>query len=366
MVIGFLVAISVSAAPRPYAHQLLHDQCLVFAAEPKNPWALAHGITGLGANFVAADGRKASVVMVHDFLRRNQSADGGTPVGAPYGFERYATDGTPIEPHTNLIAKTLVLAKVPLSTSFDTAWGGKVTLLDLVASVKAGYQHVAASEDYWRDVGWSLDLLSHVLTPQKATFVNGRGTTIDFNEVMNDAMAELEKETIELKSGITNHLPLVPKRKQGLYAHSCGGLHFVQAVFGWARYPEVRKKWGPRLDQQIDILFYRLESERQQYDAALAQGGDQYKLQVLTQMVKFYGHFLETTGRLREELKWRPTAAQLQSVAKAKAYLSDATHQLEALKAFESMPAIKQKQPQIYLDLIGDACHATHGWDLWP
>ena len=366
MLMGIMLALATSAAPaRPYAHQVVHDQCLIFAADPKNPWALAHGITGLGANFVAADGRKASVVVMKDFLQRNLLPDGGPGVGAPFGFARYAKDGTPVEPHTNLQAKTLVLAGVPLSTSYDTTWG-KVSLAELVESVKKSYRHVPQSVEYWHDVGWTLDLFSHVMTPSKATFVNGAGETIDLNKVMDDALSELEIETRDLSDAIAKGTAMVPKRKQGLYGHPCGGLHFVQAVFGWARFPEVRKKWGPRLDAQIAVFFYRLDSERQQYDAALEQGGNQYQLQVLTQMLKFYGHFLETAGRLKTENQLKPTKEQTQSVAKAKAYLDQAVRKLEAANAFTTMEAIKKSQPQIYLDLIGDACHATHGWDLWP
>jgi hypothetical protein len=334
----------------------------MFAADVRNPWALAHGITGLGANFVAADGRKASEVMVHDFLARNVLSDGGAGVGARVGFVKYLADGTPVEPHPNLITKTLVLAGVPRSTRFSTSWG-TVTLQQLVDEVKASFRHVPASAEYWKDVAWTLDALSQVLSPRAATF-----GSVDFNAVMDDALTELERATADLEAGLKSGAAMVPKRKQGLYAHSCGGLHFVQAVLGWARHPEIRKRWGSRVDRQIAVLFYRLESERQQYDAALVQGGAQYKLQVLTQMVKFYGHFLETTARLKTDLKWVPDESQKQAIAKAKALLDHAVRQLDTDKALtnEGMAQIKKTQPQIYLDLIGDACHATHGWDGWP
>jgi hypothetical protein len=368
VLLNALLSLSLAAAPaaaRPYAAQALHDQCLMFAADPKNPWALAHGITALGANFVAADGRKASDVMVHDFLMKNTLPDGGGGPGPHFGFLKYAPDGTPIEPHSNLITKTLLLAGLPLTEKFPASWG-PVTLQQLVDEMQRGYRHVPQSEEYWKDVAWTLDALAQVHDPKHATFKDGDDHEIDFNKVMDDAMAELERETTDLNEGLTKHFPMVPKRKQGLYAHSCGGLHFVQAVLGWARNPEVRKKWGPRVDRQIAILFYRLESERQQYDAALQAGGAQYKLQILTQMVKFYGHFLETTARLKTDLSWKPDAAQVQAVAKAKAYLDNAVRQLDAEKAFSKMDEIKKKQPQVYLDLIGDSCHAVHGWDGWP
>src|SRR5689334_16959401 len=100
---ALLLAVLLSAARQP-SHEALHTQCLLYAAEPKNPWALAHGICGLGKNFAASDGRRAADVIVHDFLQK-----GDDPKAAAYGFLLYGKDGTPIEPHPNLNTKTLVL-----------------------------------------------------------------------------------------------------------------------------------------------------------------------------------------------------------------------------------------------------------------
>lgn len=298
-----------------------------------------------------------------DFLKRNSAFDGGPATGSPFGFARYAADGTPVEPHTNLLVKTLVLGGDKAATKYPTAWG-TVTLGELIASVKLGFRHVPENEDYWRDAAWTLDLLSNVLKPSAAKFKNSEGKELDLNAVMNDALTYLETSQTDLKLGLDRGLPQVDKRKQGIYSHSCGGLHLVQAVLGWARFPEVKKAWGKRLDSQLAILFYRLESERRQYDAVLQQA-PQYRLQILTQMLKFYGHFLETTARYKDEAGWKPTVAQRQQVEKAKALLDATLRELEADKTFSKMAALKKSSPQIYLDLIGDACHASHGWEGW-
>lgn len=340
--------------------QRLRQHCLIFAADPKNPWALAHGVTALGRSFVAADGRRAVDVMVGDFLKKENP-----DAGSPFGFDRFGAEGVPVEPHTNLITKTLVLANVPPQTKFRTSFG-KVGLRELVESAKWGFRHTPSSEDYWRDAAWTLDLLGSVLGPgKKALFQNGAGQTVDFDGVMDDALEYLEKVQADLANGMERGLGQVDKRKQGIYAHTCGGLHFVQAVDQWARFPDVRKKWGARLDKQVEVLFYRLGSETRQYEAALVQA-PQFKLQLLTQELKFYGHFLETVGRLKKELRYPFTESQLRDVARARAYLDHAVRQLDEVHAFETMDALRRNQPQIYLDLIGDSCHAAHGWDLWP
>lgn len=363
-----LSLLAASPAKKPHAEEVLRAHCLVWAADPKNPWALAHGAKLFGPSYLASDGRRASEVILHDYLLRNQYPDGGAGPGAPMGFLRYDADGVPVEPHTNLNAESLVVdAKVPLNERFKTMWG-EVTLNQLVDASKLGFRHVPGNPKYWADVGWTLSLFAATQKPG-TKWKTAEGAEISLDTVFDDALTELENETTELSDGLAKNLPQVPKRKQGVYAHSCGGLHFVQGVLAWAKHPAVKKKWGARIDKQVAIHFYRLESERVQYDAAYQQalaGMPQFKLPVLVQMVKFYGHWLETVGHFKQTFGWKPNAAQKQAINKAKAYLDMAVRALEDAKAFDSMPQLQKSQPQLYLDLIGDSCHAAHGLEAWP
>lgn len=366
-----MVSLAVAASPAPsrsHSADVLRTHCLLWAADPSNPWALAHGVKTLGPAFLASDGRKAVDVMVHDFLLRNTLPDGGPGPGAPYGYLRYAADGTPIEPHTNLNTKAMVAdVRMPLSTRMPAAWG-PVTLQQMVDSAKLGFRHSPQVPEYWRDVGWTLGVFAVTEKPG-ATWKTSDGQTINLDRVFDDALAELEKETADLAAGLAQHLPQVDKRKQGVYAHSCGGLHFVQGVLAWARHPAVKKRWGARLDAQIAIHFYRLESERRQYEAAYQQALQsmpQFKLPVLIQMVKFYGHWLETVAHFRDDFAFKPTEAQKQDLNRAKAFLDIAVRALEESKALETMEQLKKTQKQSYLDLIGDSCHAAHGLEAFP
>src|SRR5439155_21936375 len=134
------------------------------AADVHDPWALAHGVTALGANFVAADGRRAVDVMVDDYLRKNPS-----DAGMPLGYETFASDGTPIEPHPNLFTNTLVNAGVPPSARFRTR-AGDVTLEQIVRGIEKGFHHAPASEYYGREAECALDVLSQTHKPGKSTF----------------------------------------------------------------------------------------------------------------------------------------------------------------------------------------------------
>src|SRR5512140_622150 len=112
-------------APSSTAEQL-RALCRTQGANPRNPWALAHGITLEGRGFRASNGRLAAEVIVSDFLRRDETAG-----GRGLYFEPFTADGTPVEPHPALQVKTLVLAGFPLSRKFQAAWG-PVTLGALV------------------------------------------------------------------------------------------------------------------------------------------------------------------------------------------------------------------------------------------
>ncbi|NPC68411.1 hypothetical protein HPP05_01450 [Corallococcus exiguus] len=356
-----LLGLGLSAAPppspaAPSASAVLHAQCRTHGAAPSRPWALAHGMDLDGKAFRARDGRAASDAIVAGFLHRDAPDAGGT---ARYFFDAFTPDGTPVEPHPALQVKTFLLAGYPRSHAFPTAWG-KVTLRELVASLQHDFRPALAASP---DGAWALDALSHVLEPG-GSFVNGAGETVRMDAVMDTALATLEAANAELLRGMKAGLPQVPKNKQGIYTHPCGGLHFFQAVAGWARFPAVRKAWGQRLDAQVDVLVYRLGSEAKQYEAALA-AAPAYRVPVLVQMVKFYGHFLEALGRYRDETGWKPTPAQAVAVAEAKAALEHATLRLEATGAFRDTEALTKTQPQLALDLVGDACHAARGWDLW-
>jgi hypothetical protein len=366
MFVALLVAAVAQAAPEPHALQVLRAQCRTWAADPKNPWALAHGVKLFGGGFQAADGRRATDVIVHDFLVRSATGDGGLGKPPRFGFARYGPDGTPIEPHTNLNTKALLVeAHLPLTTTFPASWG-PVSLRDLAQSAKQGFVHSPQSLDYWKDVGWTLEIISATEKPG-AVLVTAAGP-VPVDQVFDDALVELEKETAELKAGLERQLPQVDKRKQGLYAHSCGGLHFVQGVLGWARHQSVRKRWGSRVDSQIAILFYRLESERRQYDAAAEQAlrvAPQLTLAVLVQQVKFYGHFLETAARFRSDLGWAPTADQTRTIAVAKSLLDATVRELERRHDFEQLEHLRATQRQLFFDVVGDSCHAAHGLEAW-
>jgi hypothetical protein len=118
------------------------------------------------------------------------------------------------------------------------------------------------------------------------------------------------------------------------------------------------------MDAQVEVLIYRLGSEARQYEAALTEA-PQHRLALLSQSLKFYGHFLETLGRYKQETGWTPPPAQRQAVTRAHQLLEATVRRLGEAGAFQHMEELSRQQPQLYLDLVGDACHAAHGLTAW-
>ncbi|AEI66406.1 hypothetical protein [Corallococcus macrosporus] len=346
--------------PPPDIFPLLASRCRQWASEPANPWALAHGLVLDGRDFRARGGQPAANVILARYLRRAPPQPNTAPARERLFFDARTPDGTPVEPHPALQIKSLLRAGYPLSHRFDTP-GGPVAVQALVDQLKHDFRPALVANP---ESAWTLDALALALEPG-ATFRNGEGATVRIDAVMRSALAALEAAQAELSAGMRAGQAQVPKRKQGIYAHPCGGLHYFQAVTGWARHPSVRKAWRKRLDAQLEVLLYRLDSEGRQYEAALATAPFAYRLPLLVQMLKFQGHLLETLGRYRDDTGWRPTRAQRQTVERARAALEHTVRRLEDAGAFEDLPTLAARQPQLALDLVGDTCHAARGEALW-
>ena len=150
-----LVSLLGAAPPRPSTGALLREQCLAGAADPRNPWALAHGLLVEGRTFKARDGRSAARVIVSDFLQRE-----GSGPDANLFFASALPDGTPIEPHPQLLLKTLLLSGHAPSEVFRASWG-PLPLRSLVEDLTRDFRREAALSPHG---AWTLDALSHGLT----------------------------------------------------------------------------------------------------------------------------------------------------------------------------------------------------------
>lgn len=331
-----------------------------FAGDARSPWALAHGMVAFGADFAAADGRAASEVIV-SFAEQKEVA------GKKLWLFPEKRGSEPVEPHRFLLVKTLLEMDVPLDRSFATSTNEKVTLARLVADLRAAATEPKTDADF-HHVAWQLSALAEHAkrAPKVATDPPALAGLI------SAALARLEadQKVVEGYGGPPDQafdegspLHRAKRDKTGIYGHSCGGLHLVQAVASAVAVAgsDDDKR---RLRKQLGVLLYRYELERPAYASLLIRHPDQGLL-IRLQQQKFFGHLLETLTLARLLGLTQPDTEGGkridQTIRLATADVVDVSGGLLDGGVYERLEAIRKDREQTYLDLVGDACHALRG-----
>jgi hypothetical protein len=281
-------------------------------------------------------------VIVEDFVEAHED---GEKV-AYYSFPEQV-NGIPVEPHKNLMIKTLLEAGVPL----DRTWRPKsskekVTLERLVRDAERVFVPPVAEPD-WRNFAWTLD-----------AFIRAESESVKLRELALRAIHRVEEEQAFLLPALeTNRPDRVEKRKQGIYGHACGGMHLIQAAIQAAKYvddPNATKT----VQKQLAILLFRWDAERRIYRDYIAKNPDFAPL-LLIQELKFHGHLLETLAFAKEAGLIEAGPEMQKEVGWIAGDLLNTLDQLEPVYA-KSKELLKVR-PQSYYDLIGDGCHAIRG-----
>lgn len=308
--------------------------------DPKDPWSMAHGLVAFGPSLKAADGRRAVDILLSDYATKDKDR---------YRFPKKTAGGDPVDAHPNLMMKALLEAGVQeatLTPKRRAAWRGLLTALR--QSERPGPTEDAAWRQYaWTQTAW---LLAAPPPPPEAV-----------HTLAANALDQLEREHGFLLALMDANAPeRVVKKKQGIFAHTCGGLHFFQAVaraIAQTEAPDLRR----RLQRQWDVLWFRYTAERRIY-ARYIESQPRYRIILLIQELKFYGHVLETVGLGLEWGLLRPTTELRRKVEPV---LRDLTRVVQALTpAYAAQDRLRESAPQSYFDLIGDGCHAIRGLRL--
>jgi hypothetical protein len=323
------------------------------ATEADNPWALAHGLVAFGPDMKASDGRLAIDVIVSDYVKKDRV---GSEVR--WTFPSRTPQGLPLQPHDNLIVKTLVTVGVPLDRRFELAGGESVSLGELVQSVQNGFAQPASAHG-WARQAWTVEALlaAHPDNPS-LVFPGWQATPTQLAAQSAEALARLQA-FLEAPAAAGDP-GRVEKKKQDIYAHTCGGLHFVQAVARGAVHAD-RPDLIEKARHQLDLLLFRFLAERSIYRRTLASHPD-YRIPLQVQEMKFYGHLLETYGLAAEWGLIEPDAAMQAQMHRVAADLVDTVKELGV--AYGNQAEIRERAAQTYYDLIGDGCHAIRGLRL--
>ncbi|MEM7676049.1 MAG: hypothetical protein AAF449_08605, partial [Myxococcota bacterium] len=206
------------------------------ARDPTNPWAMAHGLIAFGKDLKTTDGRLAINAIIEDHLISR--TEGSYEIRF---FPPTSSSGNPVEPHPHLMLKAFVDAGVALDRTFRYA-DGNITLRQLLDDAIRTLRRPVHDQD-WHRISWLLSTLGAHPPP------NGRLMTLqgpfDFKELSVSAVERLAEDQGFLTPMFRQHRPdLVQKRRQPIYQHSCGGLHFIQGVGRVsARYPEIQPRF---------------------------------------------------------------------------------------------------------------------------
>jgi hypothetical protein len=345
------------------------------AADPKNAWALAHGILAMGRGFKASDGRLASRVIVDDFAQTQRLP--GLRGLHPY-FPK-TRDGARVEPHTDLILKTFVDAGIGLDEPL-TDGQGALTARILLDSAQKRFQATRGEQTGdlrfadVDDVAWSVQAFCQAATPANAGPSSWQPAGVppppllQLEDVSAALLSLAEKETWFIRQAMASG-QTVEKKRQDVFAHTCGGAHLFQAVAqcaaaGWPK----KGNTNARLQALVDIYLWRIPFETQLVETTLAEN-PQFAPLLVNQDVKFLGHALESLGRAARGGLWRAGEEQRRLLDLAAAKLVERIGQAAKLgvygRPYLDKLAGSPESYQFYLDVVGDACHAWKGLELW-
>ncbi len=321
------------------------------AKDPRNSWALAHGLLAFGPDGKMADGRKMADVLVGDFAE-SAVFEGKELVV----FPRRSKNGEVAEVHRNLFTKTLLEVGLPLDRVFRLADGTTVELGGLLESALRP-TIVPKDDEGWHDFAWTSSalLLGQKLSPK---LFEASAAHLD-PKALASGMLHYAKEQQAFLEPLhaANKPELLEKKKQFIYSHSCGGLHVIQAAMtAAASLGDAASKKAAR--EQLELLRFRYRAERRIYAESVVKAPE-YELLILVQELKFYGHVLETLGLAHRQGLVEATP---ELRAEVQAIITDLFQTLRKLGPhYGQLSKIRTVREQTYLDMIGDGCHAIRG-----
>lgn len=340
------------------------------AGNPANAWALAHGVLAKGPEFATTDGRRAVDVLVDDFLEADR-------INGFKGMQPFFPDttdaGLPVEPHTDLILKTLFDVGLPLEEPL-TSEDGSPTLERLLRAsrirhdpeLKAKGTKAFAKPD---DVAWSIQAWCQARDAgASVSWLTRTGETEHIDTVALQQLEMLEAETWFMRQAMEAG-GTVQKRRQGIFSFTCGGSHLFQSVVACAagQHPPEAENTAKRVQGLIDIYLWRVPLETGLIEEAMKQAPKLAPV-LYNQDVKFLGHFLESMGKAERDGVFVPTQEQRNLIDDAETRLLAHVLQMKRLQVYSaeklSMWWGKDATRQFYLDVVGDAAHAWNGLQI--
>jgi len=327
------------------------------ALDPDNAWAVAHALIVYGPEAKLDDGKLAVDAMFERWATKVERE--GRELASFPGMK----GKIPVEPHPGLMLKSIAEAGVDPTHEITTSDGAKVPVSTLFrgAAEQLFVDEAGNLPLKWNDTPW---LVQGVATwaPADFAWTAEGGHETDLDAVTHALVAQLRKETDFLHEAMAQG-STVQKRKQGIFSYTCGGQHLIQgAAYAVARgfgAPEDRAT----MTAEVDALLFRTDVELNAVDALIPQLPE-YRGKLLAQRLKYLGHTLETVHKMAALGLVELDEDKKTALRKVREEITNTVQMIQTAGLFDELEAIKGRDYQLYLDLVGDSAHALRGLSL--
>ena len=356
--------------PTPLPAEARYDAVAVFlerivrqrAAEPHNPWAIGHGLVALGEDLLLTNGRPAVDHLFEEYAESFE-VEGHRFVR----FPRKKGD-VRVEPHAALMLKALtesgvspdrpVLVRGEPATVADLYRG---VLISSAVDTRSGRSTFTSPND----MPWALQAIATWAPPGKDLhWVSVNGTVMSLNDfaMLNASVLIAESQPLfdTIQAGAA-----LEKRGQGIFKFTCGGAHLLQGTAYAVARGHTTELGLKGMQGQIALMFWRLPAELTIYDSLMQRiDKEEHMILLLVQRLKFTGHFLETMHKMAILGLYQPSPEQERLLVGAADQITLTVQALQSRGVFDNLDAIRARDEQLYLDIIGDSAHALRGLRL--
>lgn len=321
-----------------------------------NPWAIGHGLLALGPDAALPDGSSAVDWLFSEYAEELPLGD---TVAVRFPVSRGAIR---VEPHADLVLKVLTEVGVSPDRAV-TVQGQPHTVADLYTGSLARAWVADGQTGFadFNDTPWALQGLA-TWAPEDLSWTATGGHAMTLDGYTHEVVGKLGEETAFMREAMANGTT-VEKRRQGIFAYTCGGAHLFQgAAYAVARgYGEPEDR--DAILRELSVWFWRAQLELDLVDE-LIRSQPQYAPVLLEQRLKFTGHLLESVHKVWALGLAEPTEAQLALVAILRHQLLVTVEAIDKLGLWAKLDEVRAADEQVYLDYVGDAAHALRALDL--
>jgi hypothetical protein len=318
-----------------------------YATPLDDPWLVAHGVRAMGRGFMVGTGRRAVDYLLEAVLVE-VGANGKTVLGYPID----------VEGHPNMFLKTMLEAGVPLDYAF-TYKGRRRTVQEMVDGARA-LLRPALVASVPNALPWTLIALTRTTPPSRRQWTNAWGEPVDLDVLVESALGLLERASLPVAEAMREGRP--ETQQAPVHGFTCGGCHMIYGLLTALAAGYTGKDRPRRLQQQVDILVWRLSADLdliERFYRMHGKGAADFGYEFDSKL-KLLGHAEECLAFAEVHRVAKLTPAQRAQRQAATATLRRLIVDLEARNLVEA----ERTDRELYRQLVGDTCHARHGLTL--